>query len=225
MPRRCIAGSAGVVFHVLNRGVRKARLFETDLDYRAFLAIVSAALERYSVEIFAYCVMPNHFHFVIAPRRDGQLSAFMQWMTVTHSKRWHQWRGTNGTGHVYQGRFKAFPIQHDLHFLQVCRYVERNALRAGLVRTAEAWPWSSAYQRCFDCPWVPLTPWRIARPVEWLALLNSDDPHTETIRTCVTRSRPFGSPDWAGHIAGTLSIAKSLRGIGRPRNETGIRFT
>jgi putative transposase len=221
VPPRPTAGSAGIIFHVLNRGVRKWRLFETERDYRAFLDVVVAAMARYSVEIFAYCVMPNHFHFVIAPTSDGQLSAFMWWMTGTHSKRWHKHRGTNGTGAVYQGRYKAFPVQDDLHFLSVCRYVERNALRAGLVRRADEWPWSSAHQRSFDCQWIPLTPWRLPRPDDWVSLLNSDDPQTDAIRRCVIRSRPFGSPNWAGQVAGTLSLAKSLPALGRPTTTSG----
>jgi putative transposase len=205
-----------VIFHVLNRAVKKTRLFDTDNDYRAFLDIVVAALARHPIELFAFCVMSNHFHFLASPRYDGQLSAFMQWMTVTHSKRWHKWRGTTGTGHVYQGPFKAFPVQDDAHFLRVCRYVERNAFRAGLVPSTETWQWGSAHQYCFDCHWVPLTPWRIIRPVNWLDLLNSADPDPETIRQCLLRSRPYGGDEWTARMAEALKMAKSLQPIGRP---------
>ena len=92
--------------------------------------------------------MPNHFHLIVRPENDGDLARFMGWLTLTHSKRWHAWRETAGTGPVYQGRYKALAVEADEHFLMVCRYVERNPLRAGLVVHAEEWPWSSLFQRC-----------------------------------------------------------------------------
>ncbi|GMQ80089.1 MAG: hypothetical protein BMS9Abin04_030 [Planctomycetia bacterium] len=69
---------------------------------------------------------------VVWPRKDKDLSRFTGWLTLTHTQRWHAHRHSAGTGHVYQGRFKSFPVQSDEHFLTVCRYVERNALRANL---------------------------------------------------------------------------------------------
>ena len=81
--------------------------------------------------------MPNHWHFVLWPQGDGDLSEFMRWLTVTHTQRWHAAHHTAGTGPLYQGRFKSFPIQADDHLLTVLRYVERNALRANLVERAD----------------------------------------------------------------------------------------
>lgn len=81
--------------------------------------------------------MPNHFHLVLWPRTDDELPKFMAWLTTTHSKRWHAFRRTTGIGHVYQGRYKAFPVATDTHFLQLARYVERNPPRARLVSRAE----------------------------------------------------------------------------------------
>jgi len=80
------------------------------------------------------------------PRADGELSETMRWLTVTHTQRWHAHRNSAGTGPVYQGRFKSFPVQSDEHFLSVARYVERNAVRAHLVKRAEEWRWSSLWQ-------------------------------------------------------------------------------
>ena len=91
--------------------------------------------------------MPNHWHLVLWPRQDRDLSRFMGWLTLTHTQRWHAHRGTGGTGHVYQARFKSFPVQADEHFLTVCRYVERNALRAKLVKRAADWRWCSLWRR------------------------------------------------------------------------------
>src|SRR5690349_16171191 len=117
----------------------------------------------------AYCVMPNHWHLVLWPRRDEDLSRFMAWVTLTHTQRWHAYRQSAGNGHVYQGRFKSFPVQADEHFLTVCRYVERNALRAKLVDRAEGWRWSSVGRReqgrALATVW--LTDWPVARPRRW----------------------------------------------------------
>ncbi len=81
--------------------------------------------------------MPNHWHFVLQPMEDGVMSNFLQWVSLTHTMRLHAHYGTGGQRHVHQGQLKSFPVQDDEHFLLVCRYVARNALRAGLVRRAE----------------------------------------------------------------------------------------
>ena len=197
------------------------RLFEHPHDYRAFLQIVAEAQGRVPVRCLSYCVMPNHFHFVLWPREDGDLSRFMFWLTTTHSMRWNAWHGTSGTGHVYQGRFKAFPMQQDTHFLRVCRYVERNALRAALVPRAEAWPWSSLAQRCGTKLPIDLTDWPVPRPESWLEDIQID-PATETqeVRTALGRSAPYGPEQWQERIVVQLGLRKSLRPTGRPWNIT-----
>lgn len=130
--------AGGIVYHVLNRANERARIFKTAGDYQAFLTVLAEAKERHpTVELFSFTVMPNHWHFTLRPKRDGEISDFMQWLTVTHSKRWRAFHRSEGYGHVYQGRFKSFPIQEDAHFFTVCRYVERNPLRAKLVERAE----------------------------------------------------------------------------------------
>jgi hypothetical protein len=88
------------------------------------------------MRILAYCLMPNHWHFVLWPYDDGDLAAFMHRLTTTHVRRWHLHRHSVGAGHLYQGTFKSFPVQSDAHLLTVCRYVERNPVRARLVDRA-----------------------------------------------------------------------------------------
>jgi REP-associated tyrosine transposase len=128
---------AGMVFHVLNRAVNRKRLFESRADYEAFVGVLAAAKARCSLRLLSYCVMPNHWHLVVCPGDDRALSAFGHWLTLTHTHRWRASRGTTGQGPIYQGRFKAFPVESDSHFVTVCRYVERNALTASLVERAE----------------------------------------------------------------------------------------
>ena len=111
-----------------------------------FERVLDEAVARTGIRLLSYCVMRNHWHLVVWPEVDGQLSKFVGWLTLTHTQRWHAHRQSAGLGHLYQGRFKSFPIQNDEHFLTVCRYVERNPLRANLVRHAEEWRWSSLYR-------------------------------------------------------------------------------
>jgi putative transposase len=133
------AAEGGYVYHVLNRANARMTIFDDDGDYEAFEAILEQAVARFETRLLAYCSMPNHWHLVVWPRNDGELSSLVGWLTLTHTQRWHAHHRSAGSGHVYQGRFKSFPIQEDDHFYTVARYVERNALRANLVPRAEQW--------------------------------------------------------------------------------------
>src|SRR4051794_17979624 len=133
----------GLVYHVLNRANARLPLFAKAGDYDAFERVLSEAHDRYGTRILAYCVLPNHWHLVLWPEKDGELSRFTGWLTLTHTQRWHAHYHNVGSGHLYQGRFKSFPVESDEHLLTVCRYVERNPLRAGLVERAEDWGSSS----------------------------------------------------------------------------------
>src|SRR6185369_12635151 len=143
MPRRPRFAQAGYVFHVLNRGAGRQTLFETDSDYDAFAALIEQAKSQVAMRVLAFCVMPTHWHLVLWPESDDALSEYMRWLTVTHTQRWRARRGTAGTGPVYQGRLQSFPVQEDDHLWAVCRYAERNALRANLCTRAELWKWIS----------------------------------------------------------------------------------
>ena len=111
------------------------------------LRCAGEAKEQFSMRILAYCLMPNHFHFVLYPSNARDMSKFIQWLTLTHTQRWHQTNNTKGTGHLYQGRYKSFLIQDDNHLISVIRYVERNPLRARLVKKAENWGFGSLARR------------------------------------------------------------------------------
>src|SRR3954469_11960214 len=109
MPRTARASAAGYCYHVLNRGNARATGFHKDRDYDAFLEMMAEANLRVPMRIIAYCLMPNHFHMALWPREDGDLSRWMHWLLTTHVRRYL--RHDQGSGHVWQGRFKAFPIQ------------------------------------------------------------------------------------------------------------------
>ncbi len=149
-------------------------LFEKPQDYEAFERVLAEAHEREPLPIFAYCVMPNHWHFVVRPQSGQQISNFFRWLTHTHTMRWHAHHQTQGTGHLYQGRFKAFPIEEDEYFVAVSRYVERNPLRAGLCRTAEKWCYGSAWRNVRGDREIRalLADWPLPRPRQWRAYVN-----------------------------------------------------
>ena len=129
------------------------------------------------MRLLASCLMLNHWHLVLWPEHAGDLSVYLHWLTTTHVQRWHGHHRTRGTGPLYQGRFKSFPIQEDEHLWTVCRSVERNALRAGLVTCAELWRWGSLSQRVQGWAGPPLSAWPCAVPAEWVDLVNT--PQTE----------------------------------------------
>src|SRR5260221_9398827 len=139
----------------------------------------TAAVARTGTRLLAYCVMGNHWHLVVWPRQDGELSQFVGWLTVTRTQCWHAFRQSTGSGHVYQGRFKSFPVQEDEHLFTVARYVERNALRANLKRRAEHWRWCSLYRWLRDSADDRrlLAAWPSPRPACWTDRVNA--PQTE----------------------------------------------
>jgi putative transposase len=177
------------------------------------------AHERTVTRLLAYCIMPNHWHLVLWPKEDGELSEYMRWLTVTHTQRWHARHETSGTGPLYQGRFKSFPVQADGHFYSICRYVERNALRAGLVRRAELWRWCSLWQWANERTDVTLQRWPLPRPNQWIRLVNQVETEAElaAVRQAVRRGSPFGAESWQKRTAARLGLEATLRPRGRPR--------
>jgi putative transposase len=163
--------------------------------------------------------MPNHWHLVVWPTADGELSEYLRWLTVTHTQRWHAHRHTAGTGPLYQGRFKSFPIQEGDHFRTVCRYVERNPLRANLVKRAEAWRWSSLWHRTQRTQAAWLAEWPEEVPATWLDYVNGAEKEAEleALRKSVKRGRPYGDEVWQERTAKALGMQATLRPVGRPR--------
>ena len=219
MSRPPRAAEGGLVYHALNRGNARVAIFEEDGDYEAFRQVLAEAVARHAMRLLAYGVMPNHFQLVLWPRADGDLSAFMRWLTMTHTQ--HR---TAGMGHLYQGRFKSFPVQDGEHLVTVCRYVERIALKGGLVARAQDWPWGSLWQhgrggKTADPGCPTLSPWPIERPRRWVARVNAAlrPAEEEAMQRSLQRGQPFGAPEWQADIAARLGLESTFRPRGRPR--------
>jgi len=143
----------------------------------------------------------------------------VRWLTHTHTQRYHAHYHTSGTGHLYQGRFKSFPIESDARLLVAGRYVERNALRAKLVARAEDWPWCSLFYRHRNLEPGLLSDWPLELPADWIEFVNESPPEAElaALRQSVRRSSPYGREAWQSKIARELGLEATLRPQGRPR--------
>jgi REP-associated tyrosine transposase len=173
MPRLRRTGLRAPFFHVVNRSVRKVPIFVRPADYRAFLAVLQEGLTLYTVRVAAYCVLSNHWHLIVAPSGTDQLVRFMRWVTATHAIRWNKHHKTVGTGPVYQGRYHSTAIEFAADLVRACRYVERNALRARLVRRAQDWPWGSLAERTQPTPAIPLMPAPFLLSQAWIDHVNA----------------------------------------------------
>jgi len=214
-----------MLFHVLNRGVGRMTLFSKEKDYAAFEGLLEQTKESRPMRICAYCLMPNHWHFVLWPEHDGDVAAFMQQLTTKHVRRWQLHRRRVGYGHVYQSRYKSFPVEEEEYFYQLARYVERNALRAGLVKRAESWKWCSLWRRTSGTAEQKrlLSAWPVPYPRGWCKLVNQPQTEAEVdaIRRCVARGQPYGGEEWVRRTAEQLGLESTLRAPHRPRKIAG----
>ncbi len=221
MPRTARAAVGGSCYHVLDRGNRRGQVFHGPDDYAAFVRLLRQATARIPLRVLGWCLMPNHFHAVVWPERDEELAGWLHWLLTTHACRYNKQYGLSG--HVWQGRSHAFPIQEDDPLLTVLRYVERNALRGGLVTRAEDWPWGSLAQRRGKCiaEGPTLVEGPVALPRTWLSLVNGPQTEAElaALRRCVERGQPYGGEAWTKRTAARLGLASTLRPRGRPKKK------
>ena len=184
----------GVTFHLCNRSAGSLPLFQTALDYLQWGQVLREAQGRFPVSIFAYCVMPNHWHLLAQPQKPKSISRFMHWFGTTHAARYRKSHATVGHGAVYQNRFRSHAVEGPQAFLKTAAYIERNALSAGLVSKAPAWPWSSAANSMR----LPLDPWPYPKPQKWQQLLAIpiDKEAVLKIRWAEVSAQTFQCVDW-----------------------------
>jgi putative transposase len=219
VPRHQRISPDGFVQHVINRGDHRETIFHKPADFRAFLAIVAETAYRIPIRILAYCIMRNHFHLLLWPYQGRDVPHFMQLLMNTHIRRYILHYRPAAPGHIYQGRYKNPLVETGEAIREVARYIERNALDAGLVKRAEHYKWSSAW-RYVDDPGRPtLAAWPVERPRDWLTYVNTPTSASvlKQIRRSAQRGAPYGEDAWVQTVATAHGLESTLRPQGRPR--------
>jgi len=217
MPRSPRVDVANMVYHVINRANNRAKIFETDADYKTFEKILEDAVSLRDIKIISYCIMPNHWHIVFQTTRDGQLGEVLQWLTTTHVTRWNAFRNNCG-GHLYQGRYKSFAVETNNYLLELIRYVERNPMRAKLVTRAEDWKYSSLFKRKNNIVnWLSDT--IVELPKNYDEWVNEKEKNITTVRYSVNKGKPLGSEEWVFDVIKKFGLEITVRGRGRPSSK------
>lgn len=154
------------VLHLCNRAAGQITIFQNPYDYMQVLQVLGEALEKFPISLYAFCIMPNHWHLLLQASKPKAVSRFMHWFGTTHTTRYRKSHETVGRGALYQNRFRSHPVHGAAAFIKTAAYIEQNALTAGLVSKVSAWRWGSAFQK----PALPLTPWPIPKPTDWKQL-------------------------------------------------------
>ena len=221
MPRSARVDVGGQIYHVINRAARRLQIFNTPADYLLFLKLIRDAQELTSIQVLAYCVMPNHWHLLLCTKDDGDLSLFMHALTNSHTRMVHTLTKTVGTGPLYQGRYKSFLVEEDVHFVAVLKYIERNAVRANLSLRAEEWRWGSAWLRFYGTQTQKelLADSPVALPSDYVVWVNTPDKEAniQSIRGSVNKGTPYGSMMWVEQMVDKHKLKTTTRGAGRPR--------
>jgi putative transposase len=223
MPRTERVDVGDLVYHIINRSNGRLTIFESKEDYQALELILQEGIEKFDMRLLAYAVMPNHWHLLLYPRKDGDLSRFMGWFTNTHTRRYHVKTQTIGGGHLYQGRYKSFLVDDDNHLLTVIKYVERNPVRAKLSKTPESWKWGSAYRRISGTKKEKqlLAPSPTPLPHGYRSWVNTPESSEslDAIRKSVNKGIPYGRESWRDRMITKFSLDQVLRTPGRPKKE------
>ena len=221
MARQPRVDISGEIYHVINRANARWNIFKNAKDFVAVLDCLEETKELFPLDIFSFCIMPNHWHFAIRPTQNGDMGRFFGKFTQKVTQRWHAAHHTIGSGHLFQGRFKSFLVEQDQYFLQLMKYIEANALRAKLADKAEDWRWSSLNLRLTNPERSAkiLSAWPIDTPKKYLELVNNPMPKLllETIRQSLSRNKPLGEVSWVNKMIKKFDLQYTVRPEGRPR--------
>jgi putative transposase len=221
MPRLARVDLANEVYHVINRANGRMTIFREEDDYLLFEKLIMEAKELTGVRVIAYVIMPNHWHLILSPIRDGDMGIFMHRLTNSHTRNYHVLTKTIGTGHLYQGRYKSFLVDSDSYLLSLLKYVERNPVRAKLTEKCEDWKWGSSWRRVngttkekklLDSSPTPI-------PHGYIKWVNESDKEEEltAIRNSVNKGVPFGKSSWVDAMVAEHGLESTRRLTGRPK--------
>ena len=211
----------GVPHHVTQRGNYRQRVFFDDADYAAYRDLIAASAHRAGVEVWSWCLMPNHVHFIMTPRCEDGLRAVFAEAHRSYAARIHA--RFKVTGHLWQGRFSSTAMD-ERHLLAAARYVPMNPVRAGLTARAADWRWSSALAQLSGVSdgltrVEPLAE-RIPDFAAFLEAAQEDEAAVREIRNARTTGRPVGNDEWLRTLEAQSGriLAPRRRGP-RPRPE------
>ena len=218
MPRFQRLVVPGFPHHVTQRGVRRQRTFFDERDYRRYLNLAGKLLDESAIRVLAYCLMPNHVHAVVVPRKAESLASFfgpLHKKYAQHTNLRYEW-----TGHLWQARFYSVVMAED-HALAAMRYVELNPVRSGLVDTPDQWPWSSARGN-LGLADDRLIPHRPAGTIvnDWSAFLATPERQSEleNLRRHTQTGRPNGDAEFISRVETITGRRVRARKPGRKRN-------
>ena len=222
MPRGPRNLSDGAFYHILNRGNAKQKVFHDTQDYTFFLQSVVRAKDKHPVDIFAYCLMPNHFHFVVRADIATDISKLIHIFMTRFNQRYR--RVYNSIGHIWQGRYKDFMIQNEDHLMVVIRYIERNPVQAGLVVSASNWRWSSHNERITGGKLIIHDNYIFPLNGKWTEYVNSSisEKEKQKMERSIIHQTPFGDEDWVKKTCEQYGLEHTRRLPGRPRKKRKI---
>ena len=220
MPRLARIVFAGVPHHITQRGNRREDVFFVEEDYHTYLDWLSHYSQQHQLEILAYCLMTNHIHLVAVPAHESSLQQVLKPLHMRYAQRINRirkWRG-----HFWQGRYYSSPMD-ERYMWSAIRYVERNPVRARMVREAEDYPWSSAANHCGladdrvlskNLRWNKLT----EQVDDWSAWLTEGDDLSELtmIRRNIEKGLPCGSDRFIKNLEKKIGRSLQYRPQGRP---------
>ena len=221
MPRLPRTVFANIPHHVTQRGNRREDIFFTDEDRETYLLWLREYSDKHQVEVLAYCLMTNHIHLVVVPATDDGLQRLLKPLHMRYAQRINRARGWKG--HLWQGRFFSSPLD-EAYLWAAVRYVERNPVRAGIVRRAENYRWSSAPAHCGNRPDGLLnleSRWskKFAVIDDWSAWLAEGDEAEEIqiLRQNVDKGLPCGNESFVRRLGKVVGRGLEFRPQGRPR--------
>ncbi len=220
MPRSNRLTVGNIVYHCMNRSSGGFKIFKKNGDYAFFESLLEEGKELIGMRILAYCIMPNHWHLLLYPKRDEDLSSFMHWITTSHVRNYREITNSVGRGHLYQGSYKSFPVDTELYLQTVIKYIEQNPIRSGLVGDIKEWRWSSLWRREYgtDDSKKILSKLPTELSPDYVKTIDSslDKEKYEKIKCSIKRGRPFGPSEWVDDIVKKYGLESTVRRRGRP---------
>lgn len=229
MPRTARVIIPNLPHHIVQRGHDRRAVFIENCDYQYYLENLKEWKQELELRVYSYCLMTNHIHLIVEPGDDPSTLSELMKRLAGKQTRWVN-RLERRSGSLWEGRFKASPIDRDNYLLQCCRYVELNPVTAKMVTAPEDYPWSSYASRIGkasaswlddDPAYLSLSPIKSKRETRYRSFfLKNEGKSREVIQNAVARNQLTGSPLFVDQIERRTGLRIETRGRGRPKNKS-----